>query len=183
MRFNFDSIIVVTRIFAATAAFSFNNPMNYMFIPADLAIVNILSSRVFRNLKLNPQLEGDLSRIPTPISFASSPRRTCNNSGESSAQSTCNVISDSMTCLQTTQSADWLRDLAHWELETRAIWNRFSVSLFIYIMHISCNFIVIIILFSTHNPINSDNSSRWLWILALKGSVCRMRLLACLSVR
>jgi hypothetical protein len=88
-----DSVVVVTRILVASSAFAFDSPINSMFIPADLTIVNVLSSRVFRNLKLNPQTGGDIAHISAAMIFASAPGPS-DTSAESMIESTTNVILD-----------------------------------------------------------------------------------------
>jgi hypothetical protein len=87
--------VVVTKFFVAVSAFAFDSPTSSMFIIAHLTIVNILSSRVFRNLKIGLQIGGELNHQSTTIMFAPSPPRsdpTDESRTESIMESTGNVI-------------------------------------------------------------------------------------------
>ncbi|KAF5309007.1 hypothetical protein D9619_013549 [Psilocybe cf. subviscida] len=86
-------VVVVTKFFVAVSAFAFDSPTSSMFIIAHLTIVNILSSRVYRNLKMGLQIGGELNHQSTTMKFAPSPRRS-DPLDESRKESTGNVVLD-----------------------------------------------------------------------------------------
>ncbi|KAF5309040.1 hypothetical protein D9619_013553 [Psilocybe cf. subviscida] len=68
-------VVVVTKLFLAVSADAFDSPASSMFIIAHVTIVNISASRVFQNLKMGRQIEGESIQPITSIKFESPPRR------------------------------------------------------------------------------------------------------------